>query len=83
MSIVNAQKFLEKIQTDNEFRKEVTHTKELNKFEEILKNKNMNFSSSEMEEGFNTLHVSCQSYEQAEDLKNAYLFYQLLISSIS
>ena len=83
MSIVNAQKFLEKVQTDKEFRREVTKSKELDEFEKILNSKNITFTSSEMEEGFNTLHVSCQSYEQAEDLKNAYLFYQLLISSIS
>ena len=83
MSIVNAKVFLEKIQDDNSFRTQINGIGSEIKFSDFLKEQGINFSSSEAEEAFNMLHVSCQLESEAESLKNAYLYYQLIVSSFN
>ncbi len=81
MSIRNAQIFLNKLREDELFREEVVIANTENDLNTILHNHGISFSSPEMEEAFNMLHVACQTEEDAEYLKQAYLYYQLLISS--
>lgn len=81
MSINNAKLFLEKIQGDNTFRTEINDIDSEKEFSLFLDEKGIVFSSTEVEEAFNMLHVACQLESDAESLKNAYLYYQLIISS--
>ncbi len=81
MSINNAKFFLEKIQADSSFRGTVTKMDTENEFSLFLDEADMKFSSSEAEEAFNMLHVACQFEAEAESLKNAYLYYQLIVAS--
>ena len=81
MSIQNAKFFLKDIQQSDRLRDEINSLKTVNEFTEYLEQCKLPFSSSEIEEAFNMLHVQCQSENEAESLKNAYLYYQLIIAT--
>lgn len=81
MSIQNAKFFLKDIQESDSFRDDINSLKTINEFNELLEQRELPFSSSEIEEAFNMLHVQCQSESEAESLKNAYLYYQLIIAT--
>jgi predicted ribosomally synthesized peptide with nif11-like leader len=83
MSIQKAQLFLNKVQEDIHFRKKVICANSEHDLSTILRQYNINFSSTEIENAFNMLHVSCQTEDDAEKLKHAYLYYQLLVSSFT
>lgn len=81
MSIQKAQVFLNKVQEDNHFRKEVICANSEQDLCTILHHHNISFSSAEIENAFNMLHVRCQTEDAAENLKQAYLYYQLIVQS--
>ena len=83
MSIQKAQNFLSKVQEDSLFRDKIIIADSKSDLHNILNEHNISFSSGEIEEAFNMLHVACQTEEEAESLKHAYLYYQLLVASFT
>jgi predicted ribosomally synthesized peptide with nif11-like leader len=81
MSIQNAKLFFKKVQTDKSFRDTIIVSDTESDFSAVLDEFGIPFTSSEIEEAFNMLHVQCQFEHEAENLKQAYIYYQLLVSA--
>jgi len=81
MSIQAAKLFIKGLQFDKAFRKDVSATKNIDEFNEVLDDYDLKFSSSEVEESYNMLKVQCQFEEQADSLQNAISYYYMILRS--
>jgi len=70
MSIQNAKKFIEKVQTDSSFRKELYKVKGYDEFNQFTKEKDLQFDEFEFEEAHNMLVFKCQFAEDHDTLEN-------------
>jgi hypothetical protein len=82
MSVNNAIKLLQVIDTDDLLRKKLYACKHTIELENCLKDHNMWFHEAEFDEAINMLHVKCQFKEQANELFQKVEWFNFLISSM-
>ncbi len=81
MSIQNAINMLNRIETDADFRKGIYKCNSKADFANYLKSNKLLFTDDEFEDAVNTLHVKCQTYEQASMLLQRAEMVKFLIHS--
>lgn len=79
MSIQNAKKFIELVQEDSVFRKEIYAVKGINGFNEFIHKKNIHFSETDFEEAHSMLMFKCQFAEEHDALENTVNLIKLVI----
>ena len=79
MSIQNAKKFIRKVQTEDDFRKEMYAVSGLEGFYDFIKKKELPFSESEFEEAYNMMMVKCQFAEEHDELENTINLIKLVV----
>ncbi len=70
MSIQNAKTFIESVQTDKDFRKQLYAVKGFDQFNNFLDEKELTFNEGEFEEAYSTLMFKCQFAEEHDALEN-------------
>lgn len=78
MSIQSAKLFLQGLQFDANFRKDLNKARTFKDFESVLEEYDLSFSKEELEESYNMLLVKCQIAEQADSLNNAVGYYKFM-----
>ncbi len=79
MSIQNAKIFIEKVQTDATFRKEMYKVKGINEFNQFIKGKDLTFDENEFEEAYSMLMFKCQFAEEHDQLENTVNLIKLVL----
>lgn len=77
MSIHNAKIFIQQVHTDPDFRKLCNAVGSKEGIYQMLKEIDMHFEEEEFEEAINLLHVKCQTYEEADDVKQIEWWYSM------
>lgn len=75
MSINNAQKFIREVDTDANFRRTCNKMGTKEAIHNMLKEKDADFSEDDFEEAINMLLFKCQTYEQADTVKQIEWWY--------
>ena len=78
MSINNAMKFVRKVDADNEFRRICNKCGSREAIQEMLLKEKMDFNDFEFEEAINMMLFKCQTYEDADGVKQIELWYNLV-----
>ncbi|NTW48820.1 MAG: Nif11 family protein [Chlorobiales bacterium] len=81
MSIANAQRFVRRMMTDADMRKRLNKAQDHNARQTILLEEELPFSEAEFDEGFRNMLVNCQTYENAEELHQIRMWWELLRKS--
>ena len=69
MSIGDAKSFIKRAAHDAKLRGKINAAADKISLSEILSSEGFQFDSTDFENAFNNLHISCQSYEQAAVVK--------------
>lgn len=77
MSIQNALVFLREIESNAELRKSCYSCKTRDELLGMLEKQERGFTSEECENAVNTLLFKCQTYEQAERVRELHAWFQL------
>jgi hypothetical protein len=77
MSLQNAINFISKVDSESDFRKSCYAFKSQADLLSELKNMQMGFTPSEIEDAFNVLELKCQTYEQAGRVKEVKAWFRL------
>lgn len=75
MSINNAQTFIRKVDTDTDFRRSCNKLGNKEAIHTMLKEHSADFSEADFEEAINMLLFKCQTYEQADTVKQIEWWY--------
>lgn len=78
MSISNAKKFIKRALVDKSLRHNLNQADNQEVRDYILKVENLAFTYPEFEEGYRNLLVNCQSYDQAGQVKELKMWWQML-----
>ncbi len=79
MSIQNAKNFIEKVQTDSDFRKEMYKINGFDEFNQFMQSKDLTFDEFEFEEAYNLMLFKCQFSEEHDRLENAVNLIKLVL----
>jgi len=79
MSLQNAFKFISNVDTDDELRKSYYVCRSRSELLELLKANNQGFTSDEFAEAINVLLFKCQTYEQADRVKQVQAWFNCFI----
>lgn len=79
MSIQNAKKFIERVQDDYVFRKEMYSVKGIDGFNQFIKQKELPFSETDFEEAYSMMMFKCQFAEEHDELENTINLIKLVI----
>ena len=83
MAINDALKLIKAIGTDASLRREMVSCTSYDELKEYLFNKGFDFTQHEFDEAVNSLHVKCQTYENASELMSKSEWYNYLVFSIA
>ena len=70
MSIQNAKKFIESVQTDSVFRKQLYKVEGLDGLNRFTEEKNLQFTEGDFEEAHSMMMFKCQLAEEHDELEN-------------
>ncbi len=79
MSIQNAKKFIQRVQTDTAFRKEMYKVKGFEGFNEFIREKEMPFTDADFEEAHSMMMFKCQFAEEHDELENTVNLIKLVV----
>lgn len=77
MSLQNAINFISKVDSDTNFRKSCYVHKSQADLLYSLEKQNMSFTPDEIADAFNVLELKCQTYEQADRVKEVKAWFTL------
>ncbi|MBN2744426.1 MAG: Nif11 family protein [Marinilabiliaceae bacterium] len=77
MSIANAMTFIKNVETNKELRKACYACKSKDELLAMLAGQKMAFSQFEFDEAVNVMLFKCQSYEQADSVKQTEVWFSL------
>ena len=77
MSLQNAIVFIRNVNTNKSLRKACYSCKTKEELFELLHNEGIGFTQFEFEEAINVSLVKCQTYEEADEVKQAELWFNL------
>ncbi|MBN2341113.1 MAG: hypothetical protein JXX29_04025 [Deltaproteobacteria bacterium] len=80
MTIGNAKKFIDQAQVDDDLRRTLNGAETFTELTDRLETLGMTFSAFDFEEAFNNKLVSCQFQEQADQLQELKMWWQMLHS---
>lgn len=75
----NAIDFITRVDTDTTWRKRCYTCNSRAELQEMLKQEGLGFSDLEAENAFNVLLLKCQTYEQADRVKELQSWYNLFV----
>ena len=79
MCIKNAEKFIELVKSDTQFRKEMYSVNGIEGFNEFILKKELPFSETDFEEAYSLLMFKCQFAEEHDELENTVNLIKLVI----
>lgn len=79
MSIQGAIKFISKVDSDQEFRKNCYQYKSQHDLLNFTASEGMKFNADEIEDAFNVLELKCQTYEQAGRVHEVKAWFRLFV----
>lgn len=79
MSIQNAKKFIEQVQYDSVFRKEMYNVKGIDGFNQFIQQKELPFSETDFEEAYSMMMFKCQFAEEHDELENTVNLIKLVV----
>lgn len=79
MSIQNAKNFIERVQDDSIFRKEMYNVKGIDGFNQFIEQKELPFSETDFEEAYSMMMFKCQFAEEHDELENTVNLIKLAI----
>lgn len=77
MSINNAMKFIREVDANPNFRKECYSCKTKEELFEMLEKQELGFNDFDFEEAVNMMLFKCQTYEQADGVKQVQWWYTI------
>ena len=83
MSIANAKSFIKRGMTDPELRKALNRASNLNELNRILTEQDLRFSFPEFTEAYTNTLVQCQFEDDANQLKEFKMWWELLSMSVT
>ena len=79
MTINNGKLFLKRVAEDKKLRESLESASSQKQISEILSSMDCDFTPEEIETAFNMMHVQCQTEDQAEQIKQLKLWWDLLM----
>lgn len=77
MSLQNAINFISKVDSDDDFRKSCYNYKTQSELLQKMAENKTGFTVDEIEDAFNVLELKCQTYEQADRVKEVKAWFRL------
>lgn len=77
MSLQNAINFISKVDSDSDFRKSCYNYKSQSELLQKMTENKTGFTVDEIEDAFNVLELKCQTYEQADRVKEVKAWFRL------
>jgi hypothetical protein len=77
MSLQNAINFISKVDSDDDFRKSCYNYKSQSELLQKMTENKTGFTVDEIEDAFNVLELKCQTYEQADRVKEVKAWFRL------
>lgn len=77
MSIQNALVFFREIESNIDFRKKCYFCKSKKELFELLDKQDIDFTPEEFEDAINSMLLKCQTYEQADHVRELHVWYLL------
>jgi spore coat protein CotF len=80
MAIYHVVRLLQSIELDEQFRLELYNCKDNKELVNYLNSKGFYFNDDDIDDAINSLHVQCQTLEEAQELQNKADWLRYLIS---